>query len=45
MAIGIKITLNQELYLRDPQGTSLGQNIIKHSILLIDEIGFETLYI
>ena len=41
MAIGIKITLNQELYLRDPQGTSLGQNIIKHSILLIDEIGFE----
>ena len=41
MAIGIKITLNQELYLRDPQGTSLGQNIIKHSILLIDDIGFE----
>ena len=41
MAIGIKITLNKGLYLRDPQETTLGQNIIKHSILLIDEIGFE----
>lgn len=41
MAIGIKITLHEGLYLRDPQETSLGQKIIKHSILLIDEIGFE----
>ncbi|MCU4154914.1 TetR/AcrR family transcriptional regulator [Carboxylicivirga sp. A043] len=41
MSIGIKISLNNKLYLRDPQETSLGQNIIKHSILLIDEIGFE----
>ncbi|MEO1625329.1 MAG: TetR/AcrR family transcriptional regulator, partial [Bacteroidota bacterium] len=41
MAIGIKITLNEKLYLRDPQGTELGCSIIKHSILLIDEIGFE----
>jgi len=41
MSIGIKISLNDKLYLRDPQETSLGQNIIKHSILLIDEIGFE----
>ncbi len=42
MGIGIKITLNEGLYLRDPQGTPLGQKIIKHSILLIDEIGFES---
>ena len=42
MAIGIKITLNKKLYLRDPQDSSLGKRIIKHSILLIDEIGFES---
>lgn len=41
MAVGIRITLNKGLYQRDPQETSLGQKIIKHSILLIDEIGFE----
>lgn len=41
MAIGIKISLNERLYLRDPQETTLGQKIIKYSILLIDEIGFE----
>jgi AcrR family transcriptional regulator len=41
MAIVIKISLNEGLFLRDPQSTSLGQKIIKHSILLIDEIGFE----
>jgi AcrR family transcriptional regulator len=33
--------LNEKLYLRDPQETRLGRNIIQHSILLIDEIGFE----
>ncbi len=41
MAVGIKISLNKGLYLRDPQETKLGQNIIKYSIQLIDEIGFE----
>jgi len=41
MAIGIKISLNDGLYHRDPQETTLGQKIIKHSIQLIDEIGFE----
>ena len=42
MAIGIKITLNDKLYIRDPQETNLGKRIIKESILLIDEIGFES---
>ncbi len=41
MAIGIKISLNEKLTLRDPQETTLGQKIIKESIILIDEIGFE----
>ncbi len=41
MAIGIKISLNEKLYLKDPQETSLGKKIIRHGILLIDEVGFE----
>ena len=41
MAIGIKIKLHSGLYIRDPQETTLGLKIIKHSILLIDEIGIE----
>jgi len=41
MAIGISISLNEKLYLRNPQETNLGKNIIKKSIILIDEIGFE----
>ena len=36
-----QITLNKRLFVRDPQNTALGKKIIKHSILLIDEIGFE----
>lgn len=41
MAVAIQIRPNQKLFLRDPQDTKLGRNIIKFSILLIDEIGFE----
>lgn len=41
MAIGIKFELNKHLFIRDPQETKLGRKIIKHSILLIDEIGIE----
>ena len=41
MAIRITISLNEKLYLRNPQETTLGKKIIKESILLIDEIGFE----
>ena len=41
MAIGIQITLNERLFLRNPQNTELGKKIIRHGILLIDEIGFE----
>lgn len=33
--------LNEHLYLRDPQHTKLGQNIISKSVGLIDELGFE----
>ncbi len=41
MAFGIQMQLNEKLYLRDPQDTKLGRGIIQHSIILIDEIGFE----
>jgi len=42
MAISIKISLSEKLYLRDPQETTLGKKLIKESIILIDEIGFES---
>lgn len=41
MAIEIRINVCENLYLRDPQETALGRRIIRHSILMIDEIGFE----
>ncbi len=37
----IQIKLSGKLYLRDPQETELGRNIITHGILLIDKLGFE----
>jgi len=41
MSIEIKISLNEGLYLKEPQDSKQGRNIIKHSILMIDEFGFE----
>ena len=37
----LKITINEKLYVKDPETSELGRNILKNSILLIDEIGFE----
>jgi AcrR family transcriptional regulator len=41
MPVNIQILLNKKLFIRDPQETELGKNIITHSILLIDKLGFE----
>ena len=41
MGVGIKIKLNEGLYLREPQDSDLGKKILEHSILLIDSVGFE----
>lgn len=41
MSIEIKISLNEGLYLKEPQDSNLGRKIIEHSILMIDEFGFE----
>ena len=43
MAIGIRIELNEQLYLKDPQDTELGRKIISEGINLFDEVGFEAL--
>jgi len=37
----LQFQLNQHLFLRDPQETTLGRKIIEHSIDLIDRVGFE----
>lgn len=38
----VKITINEKLYVKDPETSELGRKIVKNSILLIDEIGFES---
>lgn len=38
----IKFEINDSMFNRDPQETELGKKIMEHSILLIDEIGFES---
>ena len=42
MSIEIKISLNEGLYLKEPQDSKLGRKIIQNSIILIDEYGFES---
>jgi AcrR family transcriptional regulator len=41
MAISVSIRLNKNLYLRDPEQSELGRNIIGHSIKMIENLGFE----
>jgi len=42
MSVALKISLNRGLYLKEPQDSKLGRKIIQHSILLIEENGFES---
>jgi len=37
----IKIQVNEKLYVKDPETSSLGKKIIQEGILLIDSIGFD----
>ena len=37
----LKIQVNNKIYLKDPETSTLGKKIIEHSILLIHKIGFE----
>ena len=38
----LKVNINYNIYLKDPESSTLGKKIIQHSILLIDKIGFES---
>ncbi|WP_340074184.1 TetR/AcrR family transcriptional regulator [Leptobacterium sp. I13] len=37
----LKVSINEAIYVKDPESSNLGKRIIEHSILLIHEIGFE----
>lgn len=37
----IKIAVPEQVYLKNPDSTDIGQNIIEQSILMIDKLGFE----
>jgi len=41
MKLEVQIKMNNTLYLRDPEKSELGKNIIKYSIQLIQKAGFE----
>lgn len=38
----LRITVQDKLFLKDPESSQLGRKIIEYSILLIDEIGFDS---
>ena len=37
----LKITINDNVYLKDPESSSLGRRIVEHGILLINDLGFD----
>ncbi|HRO43586.1 MAG TPA: TetR/AcrR family transcriptional regulator [Flavipsychrobacter sp.] len=41
MELQLQIKMNPALFLRDPESSELGRNIIRHSIGMIHELGFE----
>jgi AcrR family transcriptional regulator len=38
----IKIAINENIYVKDPESSDLGKRIIQESILMINEMGFES---
>lgn len=41
MEINLVFKLNEKLFLRNPEESELGKKILQHSIILIEQIGFE----
>lgn len=41
METSIKIKLNESLFIRDPEDTTLGRSLIRNSIELMDQVGYE----
>lgn len=42
MNLGLQIKMNEALFLRNPEGSELGKNIVKQSVQLIHQGGFES---
>ena len=42
MKLQLHIKMNEALFLRNPEGSELGKNILKHSVQLINNTGFES---
>jgi AcrR family transcriptional regulator len=38
----LRITINDKIYVKDPESSDLGKRIVEFGILLIDEMGFES---
>lgn len=38
----VKIAINENIYVKDPESSNLGKRIIEESILMINEMGFES---
>ena len=38
----VKIGMNEKIYVKDPESSDLGKRIVEQSILMIDDIGFES---
>lgn len=38
---GLKVNISNKIYIKDPETSELGKNIVENSILLINEIGFD----
>lgn len=38
----VKIKINEKIYLKDPESSDLGKRIVENSILMINELGFES---
>lgn len=41
MELGIRIKMNEKLFLRNPEDSPVGRKIVKHAVILINKIGFE----
>lgn len=41
LLLKLKLSVNEKIYLKDPDSSELGRNIISNSITMIDEMGFE----
>ncbi len=38
----VKIGINEKIYVKDPESSDLGKRIVEHSILMVNDMGFES---